>query len=295
MIQTLAWTVLLLMPTGENGTPAEKLAFSSEAQRALDRALASIAVTYQESPGKGRGSSRRHLHAAAKSFAVSLDQLAGHLTNEEMEKIHLLEANDIRAKLAVMARDRRDKIDLYESIENTYVVTMRKGAFSGQVAPPPRLVGSHLTEPYRLVWEYYLLSPMPEGATPMYIPRVTQALSVIHGDASVRSLLHCFELTCRQGMPSDDVPRVQEDLLDTLDQFRTAAAARGLLTCVELAAARPASPRGEDWNVEDYVYRRLKSQNAAMAGWQPVLKSLDREGLTNRQTALLDRALAAYP
>jgi hypothetical protein len=129
----------------------------------------------------------------------------------------------------------------------------------------------------------------------MYVPRVTQALSVIHGDASVRSLLHCFELTCRKGMPADDVPRVQEDLLDTLDQFRTAAAARGLLTCVELAAGQEASPRGEDWNVEDYVYQRLTSQNAAMSSWQAVLKSLDREGLTDRQTALLDRALAAYP
>jgi len=294
----MSWTtvaaVALLSLAGEQPGASTGLPLSPEAQGAVQRALEAMKTPYSALPQQ-QSQAEERLYAAAAEFRAALDELFNRLAADQLERLRAVEGEDLRAKLAVIAWDRRERIDLYELIEDTYV-RMRRDPGGGQIKPPPPLVADHVTETFRLVWEHYLLTPMPEGASPMYVPRVMHALSVIHHDASVLALVHCFELSCTAGMPPKEVPGLQRRILHTLDQFRTAAAARGLLSCAERAAARGTASGGDAaWNVENYVYGRFVDESAATAGWHPILRSLDRSGLTDRQKALLDRALAANP
>lgn len=97
------------------------------------------------------------------------------------------ETSSIEAKLVAIALYRSQHRDLFDEITSRYVATAPTGSRSGN---SPSIVARDASEPYRLIWEYYLLTPLPAGAAPGYRQRAYEALAELGNGRSAFVLGH---------------------------------------------------------------------------------------------------------
>lgn len=187
---------------------AAVLAFSivgcarGEAGPALKRALDQ---TYVPRPTNAQEVASGRSAAAAKAFAQALDQATSGLSDSEQAKTEGSESVSIESKLMAIAVYRREHPDLFEEIGSAYV---REESAQGQARTPPHPADRHLTEAYRLVWEYFLLSPAPGASAPGYWTRSLEAVEEIGSPRSCVTLSHALRVrTTADGEPSDRFQR----------------------------------------------------------------------------------------
>ncbi len=121
----------------------------------LDQALAEAQVQFQ--PVNFHG-----IDQAGTKFQALMDQIGSQVSPELARKMAARDGNDIYAKLITIAWDRHTRPEVYQEIEQHYLHTpFRPGQ---HVQHSADLNSRHVTEAYRLPWEFYqrrLLRPSP--------------------------------------------------------------------------------------------------------------------------------------
>lgn len=235
---------------------------------------------------------REQQYEAARSFSEILDEMGRGISARRMDELKLAEGQDIASKLFLIAADRRGRPEVYEEIEQEYVKKVHSEM--SRLPASPRVKPQHAVEKYRLAWEYYLLSPSPEGAVALYGFRPYDALQRIRNNASLVTLVHCYRTACQENVKS--MRRVRTDhrqVLSTINTLCNEDALRAMLECLALSVEQKSKIDSEKemWDVEEYVYDMLSDPLKSSCGekWGKVIESFPRTGLTAEGARLLDR------
>lgn len=202
------------------------------------------------------------------------------------------EGEKIAAKLIVIAADRKERPAIYSELEDTYLNTVDNPMSRARTSPPLRSI--HLSETYRLAWEYLLLRPRPMNAASHYEVRVTQALSKIGNTDSLVALTHSYRITTHKNVVlTRYVSQRQRLLLSTLGQMPGQAALDAILQCLEMSATQKQHANIVDtqWDPEEYAFRLLTDQVNYGLGedWRRVVLQAPTEGLSAHEVAFLNR------
>jgi hypothetical protein len=261
-----------------------------ETSRTVAQAVSLLEQTFVSEARETPIARQRRLAAAARSFAATLDALAHQTAPGLCAQMKAAEGRDIETKLVAIACDRKERAEAYREIERVYV----KGVHSIKSEFPrsPELKDVHVTENYRLPWEFYLLTPPSEDASPLYDFRAAEAIGLIRDNASIVTLLFAFRITTLKGVNPKRVEDRQTQILNALNNFTNEPALRAMLECLTLSLQQPGGPA---WDVRDYIYRLLTDQEGFGNGdvWRRVITAFPRDGLPLDQQKLLQGVLSA--
>lgn len=264
-----------------------------ETGRTLDHAVQLSAEAFAVGVTEHPVIRRQRSAKMAAEFAAAMKKLGSLLGARECAEATEREGQDIRAKLSAIACDQRRRPSIHSEIERVYV----KGVHLPDSRFPrsPEVKAAHATEKYRLAWEYFLLSPEPEGASPLYHFRVGDALEQIRNSVSIVALRHSCQAASRKGVDPDTAEDRQRLALRTLNVFASQEALRAMLDCLSHTKAYPERGSESGWDAESYVYRLLADQENYGNGpeWRKVLASFPGEGLSPAHRKLLERASKA--
>lgn len=266
--------------------------FSPEARRLLDRALGLTGLSYVPlGAGETHLERQRKLREAGLAFTEILDGLVARLEEPLARRVRAAEGRNMDAKLAAIALDRKARPEVYEEITRAYVEAVLP--FPRPVATTtPRLSDVHAKEPYRLPWEYFLLKPSSDG-TSQVSERALDALEKIRNDASIPTLTHLYQATCREGIHLRQVDTTQTRLLKTLSTLRSERGLRAMLECASMSNRQKAM-RGageSDWDADRFVRQTISGQFGHKTEWGKLVPALPKEGLTVEEKRLLEEAL----
>ena len=92
---------------------------------------------------------------ASELFEKAMNKLSVELNSYSNSQF---DASEMEKALMSLSTDRKSRSELYKDIEEVYI----KGVHSKESVFPssPMLRDEHITEKYRLPWEYYLLMPL---------------------------------------------------------------------------------------------------------------------------------------
>jgi hypothetical protein len=169
------------------------------AEQAIDRALKATYVPTVLVQRTGRDDpygtqERKSMEQAARDFEEGLAHAAEQMTSEERELALANEAASIEGKLAAIAVDRRRHPEIYDEIMRSYV-DPDWGPIQPRVMQTPVLRPEHVSEAYRLAWEFSLLMPASQAKH-----RAAEALGAIGNPASAITLLHACKVGARAGV-----------------------------------------------------------------------------------------------
>jgi hypothetical protein len=242
---------------------------------------------------------REEVSRLGEEFARTMDELAEQLDPGLEERALARAGEDVAARLIVIASDRRSRPGLYEEIRHRYI----EGVDAPQrVAPAaPRLDPRHATEPYHLVWEYFLLEPPSQQQSFKADQRISEALARINNPDSVPVILRAYRATTQPPVRlSRFVANRQRLLLQTLGQIPAPSSLQAMLQALEWSQeqlARGMEPRpgavAEQIRFEpqEYVLRLLTDQENFGTGaeWRAVVSSVPAEMVPNRYVPLLEQ------
>ncbi len=253
-----------------------------EAEQALDKVLqlAKIKVFLRPNRTTPHHIHREHVARSALAFDKTLDEIAERLAGADLGALREREGAGMRAKLALIALDRKKRPELYDEIFERYVkfrVTQRRANHS------PSLLGKYKSEEYRLAWEYLLLTPGPANRLSLYEQRALKALRWIGNEASMITVLHFFENTCQGDIRSSPLRTFQAAALSMLGQFQNERALRAILKCSHLAMEQQRRTGLQVSRVPDKVRQVLRNDK-----WRPIIAAFPRDRLTPEQKTLLD-------
>ena len=191
---------------------------------------------------------------APSSASDIMDQLAAQMTPDLARQLAPLEGTNIRAKLALIAWDRRQNPEIYKELNALYLRSV--GGMPGaraQHAPVPR--PEHLSEKYRLAWEYLLLEPISGQPSELWNLRALQALGEINNSASLLTLRQILASTTAPGMRCDQNRDWQQTLLGEMAVWRSPKALQALLDSMTLIQKQQAQAvKGDEtWDVAKEV------------------------------------------
>jgi hypothetical protein len=142
------------------------------------------------------------------------------LGSETARRLAGFEGRSIEAKLIAIARDRMLRPDTYQELVSIYVDVPKD---TGSIAPgAPRLRSEHMTEDYRLAWEYFLLRPPAETDPDRFPERVVAALAAIGNPVSLPAIEAAVAAATQADVPLE--PRLalrQRGLVAALSAFPT--------------------------------------------------------------------------
>ncbi|MFK7939095.1 MAG: hypothetical protein AB8B82_06935 [Roseovarius sp.] len=132
-------------------------------------------------------------------FDRIMAQLIQMVDEETLKEAYDLEGQDAIAKLLVLAQDRKQLPDQHKDIHERYL----KGLVGLQTQRPkaPPVLRKHQDKSFRLAWEYALLRPKPEGASPGHGARMQVALARIGDPASRKTAEIAFDAMTNLRVP----------------------------------------------------------------------------------------------
>jgi len=222
-------------------------------------------------------------------FEILADSV-GILLSAEATPATLSELKGLEASLAFMTTDKIRRPQIYDEIEKIYI----KGVHNTRSRFPrsPNLSQAHLTDEYRLAWEYYLLQPEASNFAPLYKDRVTRAIGYIKNDSSLNTLLQVYELTTQPEVKSSQVENLQKGLLASMSMYGSPDALRTILKCMDLSKKYSIEKSTEErsWEVEDYVLKLLteKSNYGNENIWGGVIPGITEDILILEHKNILD-------
>jgi hypothetical protein len=240
--------------------------------------------------GYAKSHSRDEAAKRRAAFDAALDKLAGCVDESEVARCRRHEGEDLRAKLVVIAHDRKCRPQRYRDLDRETTRTAedeRRLPFAGA---PPR---GEAVEENRLIWEYLVLRPVRLTHLAAQHRTAVVALGDIGNDASLLTLTHAH----RNFWKADEVeikylsPRVFE-LQRSLEDFPSERGLRALLAWMELMDQRLATyPDRAGYRGSGVARLRGTFEGRRSAEWAAVLRRFKPEGLPRQQRLLLEEAL----
>ena len=226
-----------------------------------------------------------------------MNQMAAQMTPDLARQLAPQERSNIQAKLALIAWDRRQHPEIYQELDALYLRSV--GGMPGarvQHAPVPR--PEHLSEKYRLAWEYLLLEPVSGQPSELWNLRTLQALGEIKNNASLLTLQKSLATTTAPGMRCDQNRDWQQALLGEMAVWRNTSALQAILEGMALIQRQQiqAIKGDEKWDVQKFVRENSLARiyhPAENARWRAIIDAYPRAGLTADQQSFLDTVLDA--
>jgi hypothetical protein len=227
---------------------------------------------------------------AQHAFSAAASELASRIDPDTAQKMRAAEGESIEAKLATIILDRNLRPEIYDEIERTYFIRVAKPTSRAPTAPP--VLPQHATENYRLAWEFFLLRPAGGLAFKSDL-RAMEALAQVNNPASILALLHCYQLTTRQGIPSRRVDTQQSWLFNALSRFQNRAGLKALLECTSLSQNQQSHEGASKshWDAERALREVLSGKYGNRERWQEVVAALPKSLLPMDQAQLLENAI----
>ncbi|HXG13258.1 MAG TPA: hypothetical protein VNK04_26100 [Gemmataceae bacterium] len=293
MIQlTIGVTVLFVLSAAGNSdwSVAAPDPPSAKAQTALVRAFAAIEVGFDLQSGE------EDLKKASAELGRALDLLADSVDEATAQRLTAVEARDMSAKLVAIAWDRRRHPERYRELK----------AYDGRdpnLRDLPPLKKKHLTEAYRLAWEYCLLDPGTDdreywkGGPPD--PPAVEALGKIRNDASIPTLVYYFRHVCRDDDKNDKFIFRQSWPLRVLT-FYYPPSEKSLVALLECTSwkkrqwAKLGTSYYREEPPEELIYSLVSGNGYSgysSADWLKIMAAFPRERLPVEQRQWLEEAL----
>ena len=284
---------------GEENKGAHQEPVPAEVRDALDSALKAIQVQDFACGDQPYNAAMSCAIQCAGKFAISLDKLGHTLDEQTVNGLRNAALEPLERELLAMAICKVKHPELFREIETSYVKI--KENRTQQVLVSPLVKSRHAKEEFRPVWEYYVLSPMPEGAVDVYRKRALDALGKIGSKASLPVLVHFYKLTVLTGVRPLDAARLQRDTLTAMAHFSSEEGLRSILECLSLSKAQQTNlvpADAEKWRPEAYVHESLTNDDAGperAKTWHKVIEGFPKKDLLPWQTDLLQRILEGKP
>lgn len=224
----------------------------------------------------------RLVNEASQEFERALGDAAARLTPEDLAQARADEASSIDAKLAVIAEDRRRRPAAYGEIFDTYIRYQPRPTQSGR-APPPAT--PHLTETYRLPWEFFLLTPRRADSLPGYERNAAIAIGRIGNPLSASTLMHMIRVATQPEARAEDSIERQRLALGALIGMPSTQGAEALSETLDMIAAqRQRQPQAyQDWDPVDFLVMRIDALPQAQSGvWTQFLRPFAARPETGR-------------
>lgn len=256
----------------------------------LDQALAQAQVQFQ--PVKFDD-----IVKAGAKFQSLLDEIGSQVGPALARQMAVREGSDIYAKLITIAWDRHNRPEVYQEIEQVYLHTPFVPGM--HIQHSAGLKSQHITETYRLPWEFFLLRPPMENASERYDLRTLQAIERINDNASILTLLHDYWMTTREGVyiaSSGEVQTRQQRLLGALNSFHNPQGLQAILECVSESDKQQAGkdPEKYGWDVRRLVTDMMTAPQQVGA-WRQVIVVYPAQRLNVGHRELLDRVMRPRP
>ena len=282
-----------VLATALTAQAAEPLDWSGKQQKFLNQALETMKTRKYSTAGDLLPAARRKkAHESARKFSEALDGLANALGEKKMREVAPHEGRDIKAKLAVIAWNRKKFSQNYELIEKKYMkgVHHPDSIFPHSPSPEPE----HVSEAYRLAWEYFLLSPEPEGESPLYRMTVLEALSRVRSEATLPVFIETYRQSAVPEVSIEEAAGEQRQILSALGWFSTTEGLKAILECLTLSLEQQKQipELKQKWNAQDFALRILTDQEHLGNGeeWKRTLAGFPLEGLQAGQRLLIEQA-----
>ena len=173
-------------------------------------------------------------NATYERFSQVMDALATQVPPALSQKIAAQESDSISAKLITIACYRRANPQMYQEVVEGFVLqSPGAGGRSNHMPPAPPALK---VEKYRLLWEYLPLAPALPHPAAYYKSEIQNALSAIHNDASLLTVVQMFSYTVRPEMGEAIVASggYQESVLATIGDFLGQHGLAAFLECSRL-------------------------------------------------------------
>jgi hypothetical protein len=238
-------------------------------------------------------------------FDADIEKMAELIDADLAGRLASMEGDNIEAKIATLACQRKLRRDLFDEIETTYcalpknceslLVAPRHGGGTGVLAP--NLKKEHRDPKFRHAFEYCQLKyenyerKRDRAARPLGI-----ALASL-GDE--RSLIVWEFLYERAVLAQEDrFCRESERYCDAIWNFPSARGVAGLLKFYELS--KTGQPEWVDWRefetpADYFIYLYGKSSPEQKEKWKVAIGSYDRSGLSEEQRNLLKGIIEFQP
>ena len=169
-------------------------------------------------------------NATMPRFLQVMDALASQVPPALAKKMAAQESDNISAKLITIACYRKAHPQLYQEVVEGFVLQRPGNAGrSNHMLPAPTALK---VEKYRLLWEYMLLAPCPEHPPAYYKYEILLALSDIHNESCLLTIVQLFAYTVLPEMRPAIVASglYQENVLGIMGTF---PGQRGLVAFLE--------------------------------------------------------------
>lgn len=213
----------------------------------------------------------------------TFDSLMNALVERQSAIVTPLAENTLDNKIYAIARYKAQHPDLFEEIASKYVYGVSNPSFRAPAAP--QLESNHLTEPYRLVWEYFILMPPSGKMSAQYDRRISKALSIINNLASLVTLDAVYHVTLSENVPANSsVIDKRRLLLITMAQMPSDQSLRVMLKQVVDDSTRVQNGGSVKWDPQNYVRGLLTGEEhlAQQDRWRTVLSGFRAETLDPR-------------
>lgn len=240
-----------------------------------------------------------------EAFDAALDEMAKLASADLVAQARAQEYRSEAAKLLLIAADRRDAPDRYDTLRERYLTAVAEPAARAPAAPP--LSAAQATEAYRLAWEYWLLRPTLAGQAPQANQRMVDALVAIDNPASVQAVMMAVEASASdKAFPGRARAFRQHDLLQILGRMPGENSLQALMRSVALINSQPASLTNEksgapmaqpDYlNAATYAERLLTDAEhfGTASRWRAVLNRVPEKNGATADNDLLRKARAFY-
>ena len=190
----------------------------------------------------------------------------------------------LRAKLITIARDRKERPEVYTELEKFYcdrtdlVQFYAEKGYGPRAILAPDLRPEHTTEKYRLAWEYLLLRPKMENYLELCGHRALEAVVTIHNDKSLITLIRCFEFCVGKTTQRISDEEEQKRFISAIMAFQNEKALEATLHCIARSKnqlrTEDRSP-DEQWDLEKWVTEVVSSSKNASyrANWKAVIQA----------------------
>jgi hypothetical protein len=219
-------------------------------------------------------------------FSQQFDSLFNLLASEQQVS-PLLINNETNAgnKLIKIAQYKAAKPQLFTEVKEKYIIGIDNKQKRSPASPP--LTAQFIAEPYRLVWEYYLLQPPAAGMAELYDGRISEAIAGINNPNSIQAIEMTYKNSTKSLKPPDyAIINKQKLLLITIGKMPSDAAAVGLAKLINIPIIPADSSHKINWNPKLFAKEMLagKQNLANESTWKKVLNKAGKNKLLDANT-----------
>lgn len=180
-------------------------------------------------------------------------------------------------KILAIAKHLAQNPAFFTEIRQKYIFGIDNIKLISPGSPP--LLNQHITEPYRLVWEYFLLKPPASGMSARYETRIADAIAGINNPASLIALEKLYSNSTKTVIPLD-YPLVykQQTILLTIGRMPSEQGIMSLVRILNMKVQASDSVKKIKWEPREFVKgmfagkQNLRTEN----NWKIILNRAEK-------------------